>query len=238
MSNTTEVTYYESGGSSQVDAGPGEIRADVASFLSQESDVVSRAKERHREQLRKERLASVQPTAVRLHLTEADSIVRAATALGYSAVPPASPTLAAGRSVVLMQNGAGERIALQTTNGRVVLAGSVLPVIHAVMRERTVQAVRQHLNTKWAGVTTRTLANGVLEIGAREVQAPAGSSPATLSVRIEADGRSHLDIDHVKGNRCEKILKEYVVGTGGKATTIKKKSAYFQMPGEPARVKV
>lgn len=238
MSNTAEVTYYESNWSDQVETGSGVLGAEAASFLTQESRIVSRAKERHCEQLRQERLMSVQPTAVRLHITDMASIVRAATSLGYSVVPPILPTLGAGRSAVLMQNGSGQRMAIQTTNGHVVLAGTVLPVIHAVMRERTVQAVRQHLNTKWVGVTSRTLANGVLEIGARAVQAPAGSGPATLSVRIDADGRSRLDIEQVKGNRCDQIVKEFAAATGGKATVVKKKSAYFQMPGEPTRVKV
>ncbi len=236
MSNTAEVTPYEATPAREVDSGPGLIET-IASFLSEESDAVALARMNYRAQCRKERQASTRINSVALNIADVNRIVLAATGLGYKAVPTATPQLHGAASPILMQNSAGQRIALRSANGHVQLHARALPELHAVVREHTVQAVRHHLAAKWTDVKTRATADGGVEIEAREAPSQARER-ATLKARIGTDGTSHLDIDHVKGNRCENILKDYATVTSGKATVIKKKSAFFQQPGEPAKVKL
>jgi len=51
-------------------------------------------------------------------------------------------------------------------------------------------------------------------------------------------GTTWVDVDQVKGNRCEELVRGLAEAVGGKVTSTQPKDAYFQLPGEPARTQV
>lgn len=210
-----------------------------AKFLSEETEQDIQTKEHYKQQLREERLAAAHMSYVNLHLKDTSTLMEAAQTLGYRVVqdPVAKPH--AGPAPVFLQDQAGRRLALQPVHDKVVIAGNcgVTPV-HELMRLHSVQAVQKHLGIKWAAVKSRQLAGGMVEFEAKEASAVQEGGAATIKAQVGSDGRIHVDIDNVKGNRCEKILGELSKAVGGKAIVIKKKPAYWQLPGEPTKVKV
>ncbi|MFC1718147.1 DUF2997 domain-containing protein, partial [Candidatus Poribacteria bacterium] len=61
---------------------------------------------------------------------------------------------------------------------------------------------------------------------------------AEIRAQVHKDGTTHIDIDKVKGNRCQDIVKELASAMGGEVSEMKRKASCFQLPGELARTKV
>jgi len=254
MSNTAQVTPYADTGSSNLGSslaagaamgvGAGLVVAGgalvaCAKFLSEETEQDIQAKEHYKQQLREERLAAARMSYVTLHLKDTSSLLEAAQTLGYRIVqdPVANPH--AGPAPVFLQDRAGRRLALQPVHNTVAIAANCeVAHIHEVMRQHSVHAVQKHLGTKWTAVKSRQLADGMVEFEAREASVAQEGGAATIKAQVGSDGRIHVDVDNVKGNRCEKILGELSKAVGGKASVVKKKPAYWQFPGEPTKVKV
>lgn len=254
MSNTAEVTPYSDSGSSNlgstlgtsavVGVGAGLVAAGgvlvaCAKFLSEETEQDVQAKEHYKQQRREERLAAARLSCVNLHLKDTSSLLQAAHSLGYRVVtnPTAKPQ--SGAAPVLLQDLAGHKLALQPVQNGVAIAGNCgIAAIHEVVRQHAVDAVRRHLGTKWLAVKSRQLAGGNVEFEAKEASTGQAGGAATIKAQIDGEGRVHVDIDNVKGNRCEKVLSELSKAVGGKASIVKKKPAYWLLPGEPAKVKV
>lgn len=254
MSNTSEVTPYADSGSSDlgsslatsaaVGAGAGLVMAGgaliaCAKFLCEETEQDIQAKAQFKHQRREERLAAARMSCVTLYLKDPSSVMEAARSLGYRVVQSPGVNLQTGPAPVFMQDVAGRRLALQPMHDRVAIASNCAGApVTQVMHLHSVQAVQKHLGTaQWSALKSRQLADGRVEFEAREASAGREGGAATVKAQVGSDGRVHVDID-VKGNRCEKILGELSKAVGGKATVVKKKPAYWQLPGEPARIKV
>jgi hypothetical protein len=254
MSNTAEVTPYADSGSSSlgsslatsaaVGVGAGLVMAGgalvaCAKFLSEETEQDIQAKEQYKQQRREERLAAARMSCVTLHLKDTSSVLEAAQSLGYRVVQSPVTKPHVGPAPVFMQDLAGRRLALQPVHDRIEFASNCEGVpVAQVMHRHSVQALQKHFGTKCMAVKSRQLAAGVIEFEAREASVGQEGGAATIKAQVDCDGRVHVDIDNVKGNRCEKILGEISKAVGGKASVIKKKPAYWQLPGEPAKVKV
>jgi hypothetical protein len=113
--------------------------------------------------------------------------------------------------------------------------------LQSVVRERTVSAAMSYLN-KLSGnqAQVRHGTAGSLELQARESRAVVrAGGPARITAQISKDGAVTLDIESVKGNRCERVLADFASAVGGKVKNKKIKPAYYQqLPGEPTRVKL
>jgi hypothetical protein len=244
MSNTSEVTPYVDTGSSDLGVGAGLIVAGgalaaCAKFLCEETEQDIQAKAQFKQQRREERLAAASMRCSTLHLKDTSSLVDAARSLGYRVVQSPGANLQTGPAPVFMQDVAGRRLALQPMHDRVEIGGNFAGApVAQVMHLHSVQAVQKHLGTaQWSALKSRRLADGRVEFEAREASAGQEGGAAIIKAQVGTDGRLHVDID-VKGNRCERILGELSKAVGGKASVIKKKPAYWQLPGEPTRVKV
>ena len=61
---------------------------------------------------------------------------------------------------------------------------------------------------------------------------------AEVRTQVHTDGTVWVDVDKVKGNRCQEIVADLAGAIGGQVSSMTKKDAYFQLPGEPTEVKV
>ena len=174
--------------------------------------------------------------SARLHLRETAPLLATARALGYreatGVVTPAS-------GMTLLQNARGERLALERlANGQVAAhsagdSGAVAALLH----QHTLQQALRHLTTRGMAVQTARLANGEVQILARETTAGRGGQ-AEVRAQVRADGAVWVDVDKVQGNRCEEIVRDLAMAVGGAVADTKVKAACFQRPGEPARTRV
>lgn len=231
MSNTAEVTPYQSSASIEV------ISQLLAAFARTDAERATIA--RYKDLKRQERLA-----AVRINVSQAgpQNLLDAAQALGFAPIKPVSLQKCDLRKPVELQDQKGRRLAVQLTGNRLALISeNGRAPINDVVRRLTLDNTRRHLEAFGGGhVTSRQLLNGEIELTATEVKAkPDGA--AAITARVDKTGVAHLDISNVRGGRCEKVLADFAQSVGGNAKNKKLKAAYYDdpsAPGEPARVKL
>jgi hypothetical protein len=243
MSNTSEVTPYTNqghGSSSSVRTDSGGVISACVSYLFEETPEDVQARTRYQQQKRDEMLASAKPVSIGLHLSNPRSLVQAAQSLGYSmAAKPSVPSHTAYSEPIFLFNPQGQKLVLHLEENHLVLSGNRgVSQVNAVVRQHSIQETDKLLEKGWTQIQSRRLPGGIMEIEAREINSGQAGGAATIKAEIDSKGEIKLDIDNIKGNRCEKILKEFTTAVGGKASSIKKKQAYWQNPGEPAKVKV
>ena len=87
-------------------------------------------------------------------------------------------------------------------------------------------------------VRVDSLPGGETRIMARETAAKTSDGAALIDATVRQDGTAVLDIDRVRGGRCSRIAADFAKAVGGEIVETKKKPAWFQLPGEPARTGV
>ena len=181
---------------------------------------------------------SLKLTTASLHLRDTESLVRSAEKLGYRVAKPAVSK--ADDSRILLARATGERLALgRDTSGSLVLqTAGQQERIQSLMRQHTLDRAVEHLKSRGMTLQTATLANGEVQILAREQRANRRGGAAELKTQIRADGTVLVDVDKVKGGRCEGIVRDLADAVGGEVSRMKKKDSFFQLPGEPAKTKV
>lgn len=180
-------------------------------------------------------------TTVALHLRDAESFLRSAEKLGYQREPllqPSGPL--AEQPAILLRSATGDRLAIgRNTKGRlVILTAGDRQRVQTLVRQHTVDRAVEHLAKRGMNVQTATLANGEVQIVARERDASRRGGPAELKTQVRTDGTAWVDVDCVRGNRCENIVSELAQAIGGEVSSMTKKAAYFQLPGEPTKTRV
>lgn len=195
-----------------------------------------------RDRLRAERVAGARAPrleTIALRLADPAALVQAAERLGYTRVQGAT---GAGRAPVLLHAPTGERVAIQQrASGRVVLrTAAPRRAVEAIVRQHVVVQAERHLAARGYAVRAETLANGETQLVAREVGVAGASGAdgrAVVTASVGADGLTAVDVDCVRGARCERIVDDLARAVGGEATVVRKKPAYFQLPGESAHVR-
>jgi hypothetical protein len=231
----------------------------LARWLAEETEDERQAVKRARARQRQERLnwrpsaaisgpkgAGLDPpprtdhlVSVALHLRQPETLVRTAEKLGYRLEPLSQPTLPLQQQPYLRLKGpAGERLAIERRpDGGLLLHTVQQPQrLQTLVRQHTLDQVVAHLQRSGMQVQTSPLVNGDLQIVARE-QKPAPGGAAELRGQIGRDGTVQIDIHQVRGPRCAEIVKGIAQAMGGQVTSMTKKDAYFQLPGELTRVK-
>ncbi|MCA1614087.1 MAG: hypothetical protein LC800_08035 [Acidobacteria bacterium] len=167
--------------------------------------------------------------------------MRTAESLGYRVEPlaPSSVSLAE-QPQILLRRASGERLAIARNDaGRLVVhtAGDRRRV-QALVRQHTVERAVEHLTSKGMGVQTAKLASGEVQILARERDRSRRGGAAEIKAQVSVDGIALVDVDKVRGNRCEEIVRDLAQAVGGEVSGMRKKDSYFQLPGEPAKTEV
>ncbi|OPX19394.1 MAG: hypothetical protein BZ151_09530 [Desulfobacca sp. 4484_104] len=234
----------------------------LARWLAEETPAERQARERAQAQRRRERLQSAprqlagsqapEPLArpaggeapivsAALHLRQAESLVRSAEKLGYRPEPLVQPQASLPQPPYLCLRGpSGERVAIEPRpEGGLLLHTVQQPQrLQTLIRQHTLDQVVSHLQRAGHQVQTTTMTNGETQILAREQNPHLRGGAAEVKAQIATDGTVWVDINRVRGNRCEEIVQGIAQAMGGQVTGMKKKDAYFQMPGEPTRTKM
>lgn len=225
----------------------------LAKWLADESAEEKMSAERASSLRRQDRLASVQRDLARnhrsagriatagLHVRQPETLVQAAASLGFRTVP-ARPGALPGvtqNAAILLANAAGDRLAIlvKPSGGVTVHAAGGSNRIESLVRQHTVERVQQHLQARGYSATMTTRQNGEVGIQAREAR-PVSGTQAKIEATVRANGVVDLDIDCVKGSRCEVIVNDLASAVGGRVSGQHKKEAYFQLPGEPVKAQV
>ncbi|MBX7136279.1 MAG: hypothetical protein K1X67_26720 [Fimbriimonadaceae bacterium] len=235
MSNTADVTPYESEQQNEPIVEPAKAGPSIFALTDAERAVVAG----HAETKHQERLVTAR---VSLRQGNAENLLNAAKSLGFS--PVNAPDLGGNLTTsVELRNAKGECIALQRVGDRIDLSSANgLGAIHSVVRRTTLDLAQKHLQALSGGrVAIRQLANGEVELQAGEPAKGQRDGAALITARVDATGTARLDIENVRGARCEQVLAGFAKAVGGTARNKKLKPAYYKDPagpGEPARVKV
>lgn len=239
MSNTAEVTPYVATDSPVSATGGAATRSASSLFSRTAADRI--ADEQLAERRRAARLSCA---AVTLIGNDFAPLVQAATELGYAPVKAAEAAASArlaqspadlARGVQLV-NALGERLSMRVDGPSIRLEGSG---IQAVVRQRTLAAVSRHLQQISGGrATTRRAPDGSLHLTASESPARNGGGNAKVEVIVDAVGNVKVDIENVRGQRCERLLGDIAKAVGGKVRNKKLKPSYYETePGETARTR-
>lgn len=258
MSNTSNLSPYDTTTASDASPGIGACVAAaaagavlgavaLASWLAEETPEDRRAVDRYHEERRRERIReaareSVKPLAVttlHLHSRDVEALVETAQKLGYrlerfaGRLEPLSM-----QSQLLLRKPSGERLAIQR-NERGKLSLSTVGGkgrIEELVCRHTVDRAVSYLEKAGMQVRTASLASGEVQILAREIRAGRGGA-AEVKAQVRKDGKVWMDVDRLRGNRCEEIVSRVAEAVGAEVNDMKKKDACFQLPGEPAQVR-
>uniref|UniRef100_A0A7V4LD44 DUF2997 domain-containing protein n=1 Tax=Desulfobacca acetoxidans TaxID=60893 RepID=A0A7V4LD44_9BACT len=250
MSNTSSVSPYEA-----TPAAPGFLAtcgAAVVQWLSESTAADRAAVARLEEDRRAERLkgnpsclipcnqsSPLRLTSVGLHLHNPESLMQSAQKLGYQVVPLSFQGPLESQPVMLLQRPSGERLAIERNPaGKLVIHTACEPrTAQSLVRQHSMERALDHLRRKGGEVQTATLANGEIQIQAQERQTGQPGGTAKIKVQIHLDGRAWVDIEGVRGNRCEQIVGELASAMGAQVSSCQKKDAYYQLPGEPVKIR-
>jgi hypothetical protein len=227
----------------------------LARWLSEETPEDRRAVERMKQERRRELLESYKSgvdlskkpvefspiKTVNLNLRELEPLVLSAQKLGYQTEPliqPAKPL--SQQPQILLRNASGERMVIERSpKGRLVVStAGEHSRIQNLVRQHTVDRAIEHLSSRMdMELKIARLGNGEVQIHAQERNAKRGGA-AELKAQVQTDGSAWVDIEKVRGNRCEEIVSQLAQAIGAEVNGMKKKDSYYQLPGEPAKTKV
>jgi len=254
MSNTSTVSVYDdtyvnddvsssaSSGTRQA-SGPGACER-AARWLLQDTEADRKVRAGHRAARRRDLtrapLAERRVVAVPLRIRDSSALAVTAERLGYRRVEPtvvaSSAAPATERVVLLEHQTTGERLAIRDrASGRVAVdtVGSKSSV-HKLVREHVTVCATKHLESRGYSVAAKHLVNGELQLEARERSGTQAGQQALVRAVVTRDGTTAVDIDCVSGSRCETIAAGLAEAVGGELSAMRKKSEYWQMPGEAA----
>lgn len=175
-----------------------------------------------------------------LHLKDSQTLVSAASGLGYQVVGASDALRHDAVSPVLLERSDGERIAI-TRNGQGRLeihTTADLGLLHTIMSRHTEERILSHLTSKGMQYKTARLASGEMQILSHEPNASQVGGAAEIKTQVRADGTAWVDVDRCRGRRCEDIVQQIAGAVGGTVTATAKKDAWFQLPGEPTKTRV
>ena len=171
-----------------------------------------------------------------LHQNNPESLVNSARQLNYRVITPPDHAMNDADAPILLERAAGERLAItRNQSGRLSIHTTHdHRVLHALVSRHTQDRVEHFLVSKGMEFKTARLSNGDMQILARE---PAGGG-AEIKTHVNSDGTTLVDIDKCRGPRCREIVDQLAEAAGCRVTGVVKKEAWYQLPGEPTKIRV
>ena len=175
-----------------------------------------------------------------LHLQKPDTLIRTAEKLGYKVESrELLNTLKKKNAITFLRNPSGERLAIQQTQNRTLVHSRTDTLnVQKLVRVHTLNRTLDHLRAKGMTIKTTNLPTGETQILANETHVHGRDGAAEIKAQVSNQGTVLVDIDGLKGNRCERIVKGIAASFGGQITAMDKKSAFFQLPGETTKIKL
>ena len=254
MSNTSDLTPYsgnESVGNGAADLAGACIVGVVvggialAKWLSEETAQDRTARDRLHDEQRRERLqlgrykdfctARTETQAIRavgLTIRELEPLILSAEKMGYR--PETLSNRKIDRHHVLLRGAKGERMLISRTADERLALFTAGPVTRAkdLVRQHTLDRTMEFFRNRSMDARSVKLTTGDVQIHATGTNAPKGG-PAALKIQVRTDGTLRVDVDRVKGRGCEQIVTGLANTVGARVADMKKKDAFFQLPGEP-----
>lgn len=210
--------------------------ARAAANLLAETDEERASGEQFRQARSIELLKRARPCQQRLRRNDPQALVAAAERLGYRALR--SGAASAERTTLARPN--GDLLVLSSSCAGIKVTSSVgREAIETVVKQATVYQVERHLQ-KVGGAATqvRQLRDGSIELRTSEPDGKHPDGRAKITARIDRRGVTHVDIDGIRGNRCESVLEGIADAVGGAVRNKRIKPNYYEAAAaEPARVK-
>lgn len=236
MSNVATVTPYQpSQAGIEAAAAVGAMIGAIAEAFGS-TDTERAVVERYRAMARQDRLSTAR---LDFRLADNGDLLAAARGLGYACRAGDLAALGAGRPVELVGAGGASMVLRRSGDTLSVLSAGGQAAISKVVRRVTLDRAQRHLETISGGkVSARQLANGEVELQAREAR-PQPDGAATVTTRIDAKGVVHVDIANIRGGRCEQVLSSVAAAVGGEVDTKALKPDYYAAPvapGEPVHI--
>lgn len=233
--------------------------AALAQWLAQETPEDRAAVDRLQEELRRDRIKGSIPTqdlsrihakdlsrvherpemitTVNLHMCNLSPLVETARKSGYRLEPLVQPHKPLSEQPqILLRNDRGERLVIQRNekNRLAVSTAGGRTRIESLVHRHSIDRAMEHLRSSGMNVEIGRIANGEVQIIARERTRKRGGA-AELKAQVRKDGRVQIDVDKIQGNRCEEIVTQLAEAIGAEVSGVTRKEAYYQLPGEPAK---
>jgi len=90
------------------------------------------------------------------------------------------------------------------------------------VRQHTVNRAVEHLTSKGMGGQTAKLASGKVQILARERDHSRRGGAAEIKAQVHLDGTALVDVDKMRGNRWEEIVRYLALAVGGEVSGMRK----------------
>lgn len=179
---------------------------------------------------------------ITLNLNQNDPkmLVNSAKKLNYRIVNTKEHSLKNASAPILLEKDSGDRLAITINSfGRLSIhtAGDQT-LLHNLISRHTQDKVQDFLIAKGMQYETARLSNGEIQILAREADAGHVGEAAEIKAQVRSDGTTIVDIEKCRGPRCQDIVDQLANATGCRVTGTTKKGAWFQLPGEPTKIKV
>lgn len=182
-------------------------------------------------------------TIVPLHLHTPQTFIRSAEKLGFriSTSPhiPSTPIMKPEKKTLCLHHPDGQMILIKQRNaGLVVASTSPKQHVNRIIKQHTLDRITEHLSSKGMQIKQSKAMNGEVRITAQETNGVHRDGQAQIQSKIRQDGSLWVDVEKVKGNRCEKIVAEICQAVGGKPEHITRKASYYSFPGEPTKTRI
>ena len=262
MSNVSAVTPYENTRSMNLSSACKTVAgtcADLSAkamalgrWLAEETPVEREVTNRLKEDRRKERLETrhhgidfgremgkaSRMTTMDLSIRKPNLLISAAEKMGYRRESPLRHfSVKEEERPILLRNARGERLAIEKDHlGRIAVhtAGDSRR-IERVVRQHTMDRALEHFKEKGMEVHTTKLANGEMQIMAREREDQRDGSNAEVKAEVKKDGSVLVDVEGIRDNRCEVIVAQFAQAIGGWVSSRKRKDFQLRLPQKPIR---
>lgn len=204
----------------------------------QELAEMKKVAEQYEEQMVAPDLSSI--NSLDLHLKNENLLVHSAEKLNYRVIDGAGQSCGEAGAPILLERKSGERLAItKDKEGRLsVHTAGNQALLHSLVGRHTQERLQEFLSAKGMRFEAARVSNGEMQFLARESESALPGGAAEIKAHVHADGTMVVDIDQCRGQRCEKIVQQIAEAVDGSVSAMSKKTAWFQLPGEPARTKV
>lgn len=159
-----------------------------------------------------------------------EPIIDSATRLGYKFLNPEKSELNVPSNLAFLQSKEGKRLVLEKSKDGNILIHTKenKENIHEVVRQATLDKVTNHFSKNEMNPKITLLTNGDIQIQAKETPNIQSEDLAEITTNIKEDGSLFIDIENVKGKRCDSIVNELAESVGGRIQQTQYKTSYFQ----------
>lgn len=180
----------------------------AARAMAAQDEVCAKLLAKSREDLRRERLASIE-----LRTADIERLTRSALEARFQATP-------LPRGGVRLVGGSGHPVwAARTPNGIQLIGGETS--LRCLLVANTASRVAEHLRSRGLQVETGRTRTGEITLVGKGVGAQA------VEITVEASGEAQVDLGGFRGKECEQVVRDLATAIEGTITRFCPKPEYY-----------